>query len=357
MLPLLVFSVIRVRKWKCVKETLAIVSFVYLLNFIKGYLKMNTNVHHVQENFFISLQDCINKEEKTKKTCIEYWRREAERAKEESARRRALSIKIITEKSMILETLFLNIQKTNALKEQYERNLIAKWGGVIDEDKTMLHDIFLPSLEHLSAYVSCALKDEYSRKMLYNRPELSRGIKYDNSYFCPKQKKTIYMINDKFRPDLKLLTNPPYPDFCKNLLYFYVRSFSLHLEKGEPGKPLEIGFRHSVSKNNYEDMSIGLEILMPYMCKNENGKVIIHDKGYLSCYSYYRSILVNPKTGEVELIIYRSGRFDHRQKPNTKEPRKWLNEDRIIKKFPSIRIVLLYIISCRYRQHFKNRDI
>ncbi|MCY2599567.1 hypothetical protein OW982_25450 [Klebsiella pneumoniae] len=105
---------------------------------------MNTNVHHVQENFFISLQDCINKEEKTKKTCIEYWRREAERAKEESARRRALSIKIITEKSMILETLFLNIQKTNALKEQYERNLIAKWGGVIDEDKTMLHDIFLP---------------------------------------------------------------------------------------------------------------------------------------------------------------------------------------------------------------------
>lgn len=40
---------------------------------------MNTNVHHVQENFYISLQDCINKEEKTKKTCIEYWRREAER--------------------------------------------------------------------------------------------------------------------------------------------------------------------------------------------------------------------------------------------------------------------------------------
>lgn len=59
---------------------------------------MNTNVHHVQENFFISLQDCINKEEKSK-TCIEYWRREAERAKEESARRRALSIKIITEKA------------------------------------------------------------------------------------------------------------------------------------------------------------------------------------------------------------------------------------------------------------------
>lgn len=143
MLPLLVFSVIRVRKWKCVKETLAIVSFVYLLNFIKGYLKMNTNVHHVQENFFISLQDCINKEEKSKKTCIEYWRREAERAKEESARRRALSIKIITEKSMILETLFLNIQKTNALKEQYERNLIAIWGGVIDDDKTKDYDIFL----------------------------------------------------------------------------------------------------------------------------------------------------------------------------------------------------------------------
>nr|QTX14795.1 hypothetical protein [Klebsiella pneumoniae] len=35
LLTLLVFSVIRVRKWKCVKETLAIVSFVYLLNFIK----------------------------------------------------------------------------------------------------------------------------------------------------------------------------------------------------------------------------------------------------------------------------------------------------------------------------------
>lgn len=149
---------------------------------------MNTNVHHVQENFFISLQDCINKEEKTKKTCIEYWRREAERAKEESARRRALSIKIITEKSMILETLFLNIQKTNALKEQYERNLIAKWGGVIDEDKTKDYDIFLPSLEHLSAYVSCAKNDEYSRKVLYNRPELSRGIKYDDSYYCPQEK-------------------------------------------------------------------------------------------------------------------------------------------------------------------------
>ncbi len=189
MLTLLVFSVIRVRKWKCVKETLAIVSFVYLLNFIKGYLKMNTNVHHVQENFFISLQDCINKEEKTKKTCIEYWRREAERAKEESARRRALSIKIITEKSMILETLFLNIQKTNALKEQYERNLIAKWGGVIDDDKTKDYGIFLPSLEHLSAYVSCAKNDEYSREVLYNRPELSRGIKYDNSYYCPQEKK------------------------------------------------------------------------------------------------------------------------------------------------------------------------
>nr|UHA80267.1 hypothetical protein pKpn33002_00130 [Klebsiella pneumoniae] len=70
MLTLLVFSVIRVRKWKCVKETLAIVSFVYLLNFIKGYLKMNTNVHHVQENFYISLQDCINKEEKTKKHAL-----------------------------------------------------------------------------------------------------------------------------------------------------------------------------------------------------------------------------------------------------------------------------------------------
>lgn len=357
MLTLLVFSVIRVRKWKCVKETLAIVSFVYLLNFIKGYLKMNTNVHHFQENFFISLQDCINKEEKTKKTCIEYWRREAERAKEESARRRALSIKIITEKSMILETLFLNIQKTNALKEQYERNLIAKWGGVIDDDKTKDYGIFLPSLEHLSAYVSCAKNDEYSREVLYNRPELSRGIKYDNSYYCPQEKKFIYMRNDKFRPDLELLTNPPYPDFCKNLLYFYVRSFSLHLKKGEPGKPLEIGIRNSVSKNTYEDLCIGLEILMPYMCKTESGKVIINAEGYLSCDSYYRSILVNPKTGGAELVIYRKGRFDHRQKPNTREPRNWLNEDIIIKEFPNIRIVFLYIISCRYQQHFKNRDI
>ena len=165
------------------------------------------------------------------------------------------------------------------------------------------------------------------------------------------------MRNDKFRPDLELLTNPPYPDFCKNLLYFYVRSFSLHLKKGEPGKPLEIGIRNSVSKNTYEDLCIGLEILMPYMCKTESGKVIINDEGNLSCDSYYRSILVNPKTGGAELVIYRKGRFDHRQKPNTREPRKWLNEDIIIKEFPNIRIVFLYIISCRYQQHFKNRDI
>ncbi|MEW7002466.1 hypothetical protein M5585_31530 (plasmid) [Serratia ureilytica] len=71
---------------------------------------------------------------------------------------------------MILETLFLNIQKTNALKEQYERNLIAKWGGVIDDDKTKDYGIFLPSLEHLSAYVSCAKNDEYSRKCFITDP-------------------------------------------------------------------------------------------------------------------------------------------------------------------------------------------
>lgn len=76
------------------------------------------------------------------------------------------------------------------------------------------------------------------------------------------------MRNDKFRPDLELLTNPPYPDFCKNLLYFYVRSFSLHLKKGEPGKPLEIGIRNSVSKNTYEDLFIGLEILMHIHVQN-----------------------------------------------------------------------------------------
>lgn len=145
--------------------------------------------------------------------------------------------------------------------------------------------------------------------------------------------------------------------FCKNLLYFYVRSFSLHLKKRRARKPLEIGIRNSVSKNTYEDLCIGLEILMPYMCKTESGKVIINAEGYLSCDSYYRSILVNPKTGVAELVIYRKGRFDHRQKPNTREPRKWLNEDIIIKEFPNIRIVFLYIISCRYQQHFKNRDI
>nr|QTX14796.1 hypothetical protein [Klebsiella pneumoniae] len=44
-------------------------------------------------------------------------------------------------------------------------------------------------MEHLSAYVSCAKNDEYSREVLYNRPELSRGIKYDNSYYCPQGKK------------------------------------------------------------------------------------------------------------------------------------------------------------------------
>nr|QTX14798.1 hypothetical protein [Klebsiella pneumoniae] len=38
------------------------------------------------------------------------------------------------------------------------------------------------------------------------------------------------------------------------------------------------------------------------------------------------------KTGGAELVIYRKGRFDHRQKPNTREPRKWLNEDIIIKR-------------------------
>ncbi len=58
-----------------------------------------------------------------------------------------------------------------------------------------------------------------------------------------REKKFIYMRNDKFRPDLELLTNPPYPDFCKNLLYFYVRSFSLHLKKGEPRET--IGDRYS----------------------------------------------------------------------------------------------------------------
>lgn len=96
-----------------------------------------------------------------------------------------------------------------------------------------------------------------------------------------------------------------------------------------------LGIRNSVSKNTYEDLCIGLEILMPYMCKTESGKVIIYDEGYLSCDSYYRSILVNPKTGGAELVIYRKGRFDHRQKPNTREPRKWLNEDIIIKEFPN----------------------
>lgn len=105
------------------------------------------------------------------------------------------------------------------------------------------------------------------------------------------------MRNDKFRPDLELLTNPPYPDFCKNLLYFLCQVIFAASQKRRAWKPLEIGIRNSVSKNTYEDLCIGLEILMPYMCKTESGKVIINDEGYLSCDSYYRSILVNPKTG------------------------------------------------------------
>nr|QTX14797.1 hypothetical protein [Klebsiella pneumoniae] len=45
--------------------------------------------------------------------------------------------------------------------------------------------------------------------------------------------------------------------------------FSLHLKKGEPWET--IGDRYSQfseQKNTYEDLCIGLEILMPYMCKN-----------------------------------------------------------------------------------------
>ncbi|MDR8289820.1 hypothetical protein FPK70_24495, partial [Acinetobacter baumannii] len=92
-----------------------------------------------------------------------------------------------------------------------------------------------------------------------------------------------------------------------------VSAFSLHLKNGKPGEPgklenpgepLKIGFRHPVSKMNYEEMCEGLEIFMPYMCKAENGKIVIHAEGYLSCDSYYSSILVNPQTGGAELVIY-----------------------------------------------------
>ena len=94
---------------------------------------------------------------------------------------------------------------------------------------------------------------------------------------------------------------------------------------------------------------------MPYITKTESGKVIINDEGYLSCDSYYETYWLTRKQS-AELVIYRRG-ADHRQKPNTREPRKWLNEDIIIKEFPNMQLFFLYIISCRYQQHFKNRDI
>lgn len=329
---------------------------------------MKKNIYNDVANVFKTLQDAITKENITKDMYADYCQREAMRVDEGCARRNAQSIKIITEKSMILETVFLNVKETYELRQQYERALIAQWGGVID-DENVTYDIIHPSLKSLSAYVAYRKDikiDERMGEMYEKKPELSRSIRYHERYLCPQELKYKYKINAKFRPDLKLLINPPYPGFCKNLLYWYVSAFSLHLKNGKPGEPgklenpgepLKIGFRHPVSKMNYEEMCEGLEIFMPYMCKAENGKIVIHAEGYLSCDSYYSSILVNPKTGGAELVIYRKGRFDHRHNPNALESRTWLNEDRIIKEFPSIRIALLNIIACSYRAHFKNRDI
>ena len=97
-----------------------------------------------------------------------------------------------------------------------------------------------------------------------------------------RKKKFIYMRNDKFRPDLELLTNPPYPDFVRIYFTFMSGHFRCISKKGEPWETIGDRYSQFSEQNTYEDLCIGLEILMPYMCKTESGKVIINDEGYLS---------------------------------------------------------------------------
>ncbi|MEQ0217741.1 hypothetical protein ABLV18_27375 [Klebsiella sp. CN_Kp114] len=167
---------------------------------------------------------------------------------------------------------------------QYERELVAQWGGLIDPEGDIW---FLPG---------CS-------------------------------------------PDLSMLFNPPYPGFCEGILTAFIREHYLSRRKQGEEKTVEIGLRYPPAKDTLPLMLKGITALLPYMTKMENGHVCVTpntsitftDREGEAVYITYELLVIDPESGRTDLLIHVSG-----------------EEETVHLTFDHIRSALLHLVSSRY---------
>ena len=161
--------------------------------------------------------------------------------------------------------------EVNKLRQtQYERELVAQWGGLIDSEGDIR---FLP----------CS-------------------------------------------PDLSMLFNSPYPGFCEGILTAFIREHYLNRRKQGEEKTVEIRLRYPPAKDTLPLMLKGITALLPYMTKMENGHVCVTantsitftDREGEVVYITYGLLVIDPESGRTALLIHVSGEeetvhltFDH----------------------------------------------
>ncbi len=172
-------------------------------------------------------------------------------------------------------------------RTQYERELVAQWGGLISPDDDIRLAPFLPG----------------------------------------------------FSPDLSMLFNPPYPDFCEGILTGFIREHCLRWRQRGEEKTVEIGLRYPPAKDTLPLMLKGITALLPYMTKMENGHVYVTpntsitftDREGEAVYITYELLVIDPESGRTDLLIHVSG-----------------EEETVHLTFDHIRSALLHLVSSRY---------
>lgn len=234
---------------------------------------MNTNNARSIQNKLKQLTEAFSANEKIKRELAQMWARLHEAYEREAQPLRA--------------QLVMGSEVIKECRNQYERQLVAQWGGLISPDDDIRLATFPPG----------------------------------------------------FSPDLSMLLNPPYPDFCEGMLTEFIRSHYLFRRQMHEEKHFEIGLRYSPEKYSLPLMLKGITALLPYMTKMENGfvsvrantSVVFHDKEGGTAYITYESLVIAPDSGRTDLLINQSGREETRRLT-----------------FRDVRSALLHLVSVRY---------
>ncbi|ELK0756182.1 MULTISPECIES: hypothetical protein [Enterobacteriaceae] len=225
--------------------------------------------------------------EHTLKQLNEAFAANAEIQRELARLRARLSDAYEREAQPLRAQLVMGSEVIKECRTQYERQLVAQWGGLISPDDEIRCATFLPG----------------------------------------------------FSPDLSMLFNPPYPGFCEGMLTEFMRHHYLFRVQTSEDKDFNIGLRYSPEKDNLPLMLKGITALLPYVTKTETGHIPVSantsitfsDREGGSAYIAYESLVIDPESGETNLLIHKSRR-----------------EETVRLHFRDVRSALLHLVSARY---------